>query len=135
LHRFLPTLNENDDFLLDSQFNSPGDKLKHLENREPTQISFSEWNITHLSPQTMLSAQNSRADVARQLIDLLKERFASLNEHIFTLMDGCNPELWSDEKEFGIEEIQEFAEHFKTPLNFSGFDKAKVLKVVHQEKI
>lgn len=61
LHRFYPTQNEDGKYTLASQFNSPGDTLKTLENRQPVIIKFDEWNITSLSTETALQSQNARA--------------------------------------------------------------------------
>lgn len=44
------------------------------------------------------------------------------------MMNWCNPEVWSDEKNYGIDEIRGFADHFHTPLHVAGYDGNKVMK-------
>ena len=43
-------------------------------------------------------------------------------------MDWCNPEVWSDEKDFGLKDIEAFANHFSVPLGAAGYDKMKVMR-------
>ena len=57
---------------------------------------------------------------------MLKECFHSLDEEIFSLMKWCNPENWTDEKDYGIDEIKEFASHFRVPLSSTAYDETKV---------
>ena len=57
---------------------------------------------------------------------MLKECFQNLDEEIFSLMKWCNPENWTDERDYGIEEIKEFASHFCIPLSSTAYDETKV---------
>ena len=56
----------------------------------------------------MLGAITTRKNVATQLIILLKERFVSFDQNVFSLMSWCNLQFWSDKKYYRIEEIPGF---------------------------
>ena len=43
-------------------------------------------------------------------------------------MSWCNPEYWTDDKEFGIDELEQFSSHFKEQLAEPGFDWQKAIK-------
>ena len=41
-------------------------------------------------------------------------------------MKWCNPEKWTDDKDYRIDEIREFASHFHIPLSRIAYDKTKI---------
>ena len=49
-----------------------------------------------------------------------------MDEEIFSLMKWCNPEKWTDDKDYRIDEIREFASHFHIPLSRIAYDKTKI---------
>ena len=61
-----------------------------------------------------------------KIIEMLQECFQNLDEEIFSLIKWCNPKSWTDDKDYGIDEIREFASHFHVPLSSSTYDKTKI---------
>ena len=41
-------------------------------------------------------------------------------------MKWCNPKKWTDDKDYRIDEIREFASHFHIPLSRIAYDKTKI---------
>ena len=48
-----------------------------------------------------------------------------MDEEIFSFMKWCNPENWTDDKDYGIVEIKEFASHFHILLLSTIYGKMK----------
>ena len=129
LHRFAIVGNEeNDNLSLVVKFDSPGDQKKKLENRKPVHIDFKDWSMTFLNEDSQKMAISTRNKVAETLIELLRERFQSFDDPVFLKMSWCNPEYWADEKDFGIDELEQFSSHFKEPLAAAKFDFKKAIK-------
>ena len=107
LHRFPIVLNEETEkFSLVSKFDSPGDQKKNLENRQPVRIDFKVWSMTFLNEESQRASMSARKKVAATMIQLLRERFESFDGPVFSKMSWCNPEYWTDNKEFGIDELE-----------------------------
>ena len=115
-------------FSLVSKFDSPGDQKKNLENRQPVRIDFKVWSMTFLNEELQKASMSVRKKVAATMIQLLQERFESFDGPVFSKMSWCNPEYWTDDKEFGIDELEQFSSHFKEPLAEAGFDWQKAIK-------
>ena len=75
---------------------------------------------------TVRTGKAIRRVAVEKFIEMLKECFQNLDEEIFSLMKWCNPESWTDDKDYGIDEIREFASHFHVPLSSTAYDKTKI---------
>ena len=121
IQRFFP--NSHDErisgYILESHYNSPQYKNQKLENCKPVKIVFP-------SDMTLLKEENVRRVAVEEMIEMLKERFPSLDEEIFSLMKWCELENWTDDKDYRIDEIREFASHFHIPLSSIAYDQTKV---------
>ena len=73
----------------------------------------------------MTAGKAIRRVAAEKIIETL-ERFQNLDEEIFSLMKWCNPERCTDDKDYGIHEIREFASHFRVPLSSTAYDETKI---------
>ena len=82
--------------------------------------------MTLLKEDTVRAGKAIRRVAAEKIIEMLKERFQNLDEEIFSLMKWCNPESWTDDKDYGIDEIREFASHFRVPLSSRAYDETKI---------
>jgi hypothetical protein len=123
LQRFSVTENDEGKTVI-SEYNSPLDKNRKLENRKPIKITLP--TLTQLNEETVLAVKKIRKNAANELIKTLKERFQSLDEEVFSWMNWCNPENWTDERDDGIDEIRKFAAHFNQPLHEAGYDETKI---------
>lgn len=86
-------------------------------------VSFPD--MTSVNERTMNEAKSARAKVSQKLVDLLKDRFESFNDNVFSQMSWCSPEQWTNEMDYGVEEIQSLANHFEVPFLKAGFDPSK----------
>ena len=82
--------------------------------------------MTLLKEENVTAGQAVRRVAVEEMIEMLKERFPSLDEEIFSLMKWCEPENWTDDKDYRIDEIREFASHFHIPLSSIAYDQMKV---------
>ena len=78
--------------------------------------------MTFLNEESQRASMSARKKVAATMIQLLRERFESFDGPVFSKMSWCNPEYSTDDKEFGIDELEQFSSHFKEPLAEAGFD-------------
>ena len=124
LKRFQPEKNDDGQYFLQCNYHSPGDKCKNLENRKPVQVSFPD--MTLLNDQTTMNVKSARKNVSTALIEILKNRFQSFNEQVFSVMTWFHPENWTDEKDYGLEQIIEFANLFVKPLQKAGYNELKI---------
>lgn len=126
LQRFKPDYNsEGDAPILKSFYNSPNDKIKKKENRNPVLIVFPT-DMTHVNEETICAGKKVRESAAQKIVNTLEQRFESLNENIFSLMNWCDPKNWTDEKDYGLDELTKFASHFEIPLAMTTYDSEKV---------
>ena len=100
-------------------------KSRKLENHKPVKIVFPS-DMMLLKEETVTVGKAIRRVAAEKIIEMLKERFQTLDEEIFSLMKWCNPESWTDDKDYGIDEIREFASHFCVPLSSTAYDETKI---------
>ena len=82
--------------------------------------------MTLLKEESVTTGKAVRRVAEEEIIEMLKERFQSSDEDIFSLMNGVTQENWTDDKDYGIEEIREFVSHFHVPLSSTVYDERKV---------
>ena len=75
-----------------------------------------------LKEETVMVGKSVSRVAAEEIIEMLKERFQSLDEEIFYLMKQRNLENCTDD----IDEIKEFASHLRVPLSSIAYDETKV---------
>ena len=80
-----------------------------------------------MGEQTANEGRVVRKNTAGELIKILKERFKSFDENIFSLMNWFHPQNWTDQKDFGIDDLNEFDHYFSSPLTAAGYDNKKVI--------
>ena len=61
-----------------------------------------------LNEESQRTSMSVRKKVAATMIQLLRERFESFDGPVFSRMSWCNLEYWTDNKEFGINELEQF---------------------------
>ena len=127
IQRFFPKSNSEriSGYILESNYNSPQDKSQKLENRKPVKIVFPS-DMTLLKEDNVRAGKAIRRVAAEKIIEMLKERLQNLDEEIFSLIKWCNPESWTDEKDYGTDAIREFASHFCVPLSSTVYDETKI---------
>ena len=123
LQRFYPVEGES---IIVSSYDSPLDKSRKHENCQPIKITFTDF--TSVREETITAGKVIRKKAANKLIKTLEDRFQSFNEDVFNLMNWYNPQNWTDGKDYGIEEIKAFANHFQVPLSRASFDETKIRK-------
>ena len=74
----------------------------------------------------MTAGKAIRRVATEEIIEMLKECFQNLDEEIFSLMKWCNPKSWTDDKDYQIDEMREFASHFRIPLLSTAYDITKI---------
>ena len=127
IQRFFPKSNSEriSGYILESHYNSPQDKSRKLENHKPVKIVFPS-DMTLLKEDTVRAGKAIRRVAAEKIIEMLKERFQNLDEEIFSLMKWCNLESWTDDKDYGTDEVRAFASHFCVPLLSTAYDETKI---------
>ena len=89
LQHFWPPQNEEGELILKSEYNSPMDESRKIENQKPVKIPF--LGIASLGEQTANEGRVVRKNTAGELIKILKERFKSVDQDIFSLMNWFHP--------------------------------------------
>ena len=112
-------------YILESNYNSPQDKSQKLENHKLVKIVFPS-DMTLLKEETVMAGKAIRRVATEKIIEMLKECFQNLDEEIFSLMKWCNPKSWTDDKDYQIDEMREFASHFRIPLLSTAYDVTKI---------
>ena len=127
IKRFFPKSNDKrmSGYILESPYNSPLDKSWKLDNCKPVKIAFPS-DMTLLKEETVMAGKAVGRVAVENIIEMLKERFQSLDEGIFSLMKWCNTENWTDNKDYRIDKIKEFTSHFCNPIMSTVYDKTKV---------
>ena len=80
---------------IESWYDSPLDLSRKLETRQPVKTTFIDFTL--LKEETLADSRVIRQNAARELIRTLNLRFQSLNEDVFTMINWCDPQNWSDE--------------------------------------
>ena len=124
LQRFWPSENEEGELILESEYNNPMGKSRKIENWKSVKIPF--LGITSLGEQTENEGRVVRKNTLGELIKILKERFKSFDENIFSLMNWFHSQNWTDQKDFGIDDLNKF-DHFSSPLTAARYDNKKVI--------
>ena len=115
------------------QFCKRGHERKKPVNREYKEIAVS--GITHYQDLLIINMHKKIKEVTESLIALLKQRFVDENSQLFALMAWFDPKSWDDSSDYGVIEIQQLYDHFKVPLDESGYDPVLVLKEWKRAKI
>ena len=117
--------NNDDKTVIKSQYDKKGDKSRNAQNRQQVTITFKD--LTFLNDETLDGVQHAKIKAAQELIETLTARFESFdNEEVFNCMNWFNPQNWSDEKDYGLDEILEFSNQFNEPLAEAGYDHSKI---------
>ena len=82
LQHFWPPQNEEGELILKSEYNSPMDESRKIENQKLVKIPF--LGTASLGEQTANEGRVVRKNTAGELIKILKERFKSRSGHLFT---------------------------------------------------
>ncbi|XP_065664896.1 uncharacterized protein LOC136086588 [Hydra vulgaris] len=114
---------------MSGQFSKAGDKRKHPSNRKYIIVNL-DMTLVDVD-QALCLVRSIKRKVITRLINTLNSRFTSIKEEseIYHAMWLIDPQNWTDNKEFGLEEIKFLSTHFKTPLEHSNFNE----KLVFQE--
>ena len=75
----------------------------------------------------MQAASGAKANTAELLVEHLLTRFEKeYRDDVIKAMSVFDRMSWTDSKNFGVDEIKLIGEHFRTPLEFSGYSESKV---------
>ena len=125
LARFQYTTDEYGIKSLGSTYVKHGHMLKRPANRENVSIDFV--GFTNLNDTSLKKAANAKKEMADNLIETLQTRFSSFGDSVFENLRWIDPKNWLDDREYGRDQIQGFADHFKVPLGVTNYDPSKVL--------
>lgn len=124
LSRFQFNYDDDGNVYLQSTYVKHGDMLKKAANRESMEIKFE--NFTEVNQQSMSAASREKKKIAEKLVETLQERFAGFKDPIFKHMLWFNPLNWTDEKEYGRDQISSLYEHFEVPFLNTNYDHSKI---------
>ena len=79
--------------------------------------------------------QDIKRKVIPSVIDTLKTHFSSYEETIYSHMKCIDPSYWSEDRDYGNEDISALVKHFEKHLSFAAFDPTRVLKEWRSFKI
>ena len=117
MHRF--QVGEDGKFA--GRFAKAWDKRKHKENRQYLTVK------VNMQPYSANSCLEEVWDVKRKvipaLIKMLKQRFEDYNDEVYTKMRWMDPQFWSDESDYGNEDIEAISIHFQDPRLFAAFNQ------------
>ena len=125
LNRFQFNCDDNGDVSLRPTYIKHGDMLKKPMNRGSMEIPFE--NFTEVNQHSMSAASKEKKKIAEKLVETLQERFASFKDPIFKNMLWFNPLNWTDDKEYGRDQISALHSHFEVPLSNTNYDHSKIL--------
>ena len=98
---------------------------KKPANRETIKIDLCDF--THLNESSLEKAAKAKKEMTDNLIMMLEQRFSSFEESVFKNMEWLDPKNWSDEHEYGHDQIQAFANHFSILVANTAYESNKVL--------
>ena len=108
---------------LESTFIKGNDNRRKLADRERITLKLPFFGMTEIDDHVRGQISSLKKNTLVDLKELLEARFNDYNQTVFNTMKWYDPKNWTDEKNYGIEEINKFYTHFEVPLNESGFDK------------
>ncbi|CAB4029585.1 Hypothetical predicted protein, partial [Paramuricea clavata] len=76
--------------------------------------------------------QDIKRKIIPSVINTLKMRFSSYEETIYSHMKCIDPSYWSEDRDYGNEDISALVKHFEKPLSFN---PTRVLKEWRSFKI
>ena len=69
---------------------------------------------------------------SKALVKSFKQRFEDYNNDVFSKMRWMDPQFWSDEPNYGNDEMATLATHFQDPLPLIAFDEIIVLQELNK---
>ena len=81
--------------------------------------------MTLLREGFLTAGKAIRSVAVEKITEILNEHFQNLDED-FSLMKWCNPESWTDDKDYRTDQIRGFASHFHIPLLSTAYDETKI---------
>ena len=108
------------------EFVKAGEKRKMKPNREYITVEFQLSNFQRENCFTRM--RQVKRKVIPVLIETLKTRFIKYDDPIYSNMRWFSPELWSADKEYGIQDVSAMAAHFAKPLSLVSFDVTSALR-------
>ena len=109
---------------LTREYCKSGHEKHQTTNRECIQVEMT--GITGFSDEIMKQAVRTIQQVAKDLMKILRERFADFEDPILLSMQWLDPKYWTDLKDYGIDQILNLYDHFKVPLDEAGFNANRV---------
>lgn len=125
LSRFQYFTDEDGVTKLASSFAKTNHMLRDPQNREYISVDFE--NFTKVNDDSTKRASNVKKQLAVKLIAFLKHRFTSFNDPVFKNMQWFDPKNWSDDSNYGKEQVQDFANHFSEVLTKTTFSLPNAL--------
>ena len=112
---------------LTREYCKSGHEESQTTNRECIQVEMT--GITGFSDEIMKQAVRTIQQVAKDLLKILRERFADFEDPILLSMQWLDPNYWTDSKDCGIDQILNLYDTesiFKVPLDEAGFNANRV---------
>ena len=113
-------------------FVKDGHGRKKLANRESLEIVIEGMTFTQSGRN---NAAAGKKKLALELKDLLLKRFNENVTEIYTSMKFYDPQYWTDDSEYGVENIRSLMTYFKVSLAAANFDDRKVFSEWRSFKI
>ena len=85
-------------------------------------------DLKNANEHTAEAASRHKKTLALQLIQLITERFEDFETEIYSEMKWLDRLNWSDDMNYGNDQILNLVAHFDSPLNYAGFDIESVIK-------
>ena len=100
---------------LTKEYCKSGHEKRQTTNREYIQVEMTD--ITGFSDEIMKQAVRTSLNpviqqVAKDLMKILRERFADFEDPILLSMQWLDPKYWTDSKDYGIDQILNLYDHF-----------------------
>ena len=116
----------NEEGEVEETFIKADDKKRDNRDREFVAITFPE--LTHVSEDMRARASNLKKDALTSLKGLLAEKVSDFSGAVFKSIKWFNPQNWTADRNYGVDEIEQLIAHFQAPLQAAKFDKNMIYK-------
>ena len=100
----------------------------HKGNADRQRITMTLEHLTHMSDHSTEAAIRKKIDACETLKTLLEAKFVDFTEVVFKSMMWFDPKNWSNDKQYGFEQIKELARYFADLLSAANFDESMCFK-------
>ena len=112
---------------LSSTFIKADDKHRSNANRERVLIPLDGFN-NYLTDNSIDTAVAKKKEILADLNALIEAKFGDFSKPVFKNMSWFDPKNWTQDRNYGDDQLKQLSSHFEVPLKAAGFNESLVKK-------